>query len=387
MRGVLATVMAASVICCGTESSSTVASPAPTPVAASLQQLSPYYGSYLDGSGDVVVIARLGWFFDMKTAAYRTMYATSSPTHFTIGLRFLEPTPKFADLSFGPETLTISGSGQARTARRIAYKETQVAIPAQGAQLAGAITEPLGVAPHPGIVIVHGAERGERHFYDVWVGVYASMGFAVLTYDKRGVGSSTGAYPGEFPTTEALNVYADDAAAARDFLARWPGIDASRTGFHGGSQGGWTVPLAIMRHGVGAFAVLVSAPATTVDQTDLWASFTGGGANAPTESNDQMLADVRRSGGGYDPTPTLRAMTVPAIWVLGTNDRTVPTAVCVELLNAMHKANFTVHLVPTGHGLLVNPTGLLAGDASSPGLAPDLVSTLKEWFASEVKAA
>ncbi|HUE67901.1 MAG TPA: prolyl oligopeptidase family serine peptidase [Candidatus Acidoferrum sp.] len=385
MRLTPATLIAACLFSCGP--STPISSPSPPPVPASVQQLSPYYGSYTDGSGDVVVIARPGWFFDIKTAAYRTIYATRGPDHFTIGPRFLESTPKFADLSFAAQTLTIRGPGQARTAHRIAYKETEVTIPAQGARLAGAITEPLGAAPHPGIVIVHGAERGERYFYDVWVGVYASLGFAVLTYDKRGVGSSTGNYPGEFPTAEALNVYADDAAAARDFLARWPGVDPSRTGFHGGSQGGWTVPLAITRHGGGAFAVLASAPATTVDQTDLWASFTGGGASAPTESNDQMLADVRRSSGGYDPMAALRAMTVPAIWVLGTNDRTVPTAVCVELLNAMRKPNFTVHLVPTGHGLLVNPTGLLADDASSPGLAPDLVPTLKEWFASEVKAA
>src|SRR4029077_5654969 len=344
MRLMPATLVAACLFSCGP--STPISSPSPPPVPASVQQLSPYYGSYTDGSGDVVVIARLGWFFDIKTAAYRTIYATRGPDHFTIGQRFLEPTPKFADLSFAAQTLTIRGPGQARTAHRIAYKETEVTIPARGALLAGAITEPLGAAPHPGIVIVHGAERGERYFYDVWVGVYASLGFAVLTYDKRGVGSSTGTYPGEFPTAEALNVYADDAAAARDFLARWPGVDPSRTGLHGGSQGGWTVPLAIMRHGGGAFAVLASAPATTVDQTDLWASFTGGGASAPTESNDQMLADVRRSSGGYDPMAALRAMTVPAIWVLGTNDRTVPTAVCVELLNAIRKPTFTVHLVP-----------------------------------------
>jgi uncharacterized protein len=382
MRVAVATLVAASVISCGNASSSYPASPASAPRPASVQQLVPFYGSYSDVSGDVVVIARLGWFFDMTTASYRTIYATASPTHFTIGPRFLEPTPKFADLSFSGQTLTISESGHARTARRIDYKETQVVFPAQGARLAGAITEPLAGAPRPGIVIVHGSERGERYYYDVWVGVYASMGFAVLTYDKRGIGSSSGSYPGEFPTTDALDLYADDAAAARDFLARWPGVDPARIGFHGGSQGGWTVPLAMMRHGGAAFAVLVSAPATTVDQTDLWASFTGGGASAPSESNDQMLADVRKASGGYDPMAALRAMTVPAIWILGTNDRTVPTAVCVELLNSMHKANFTIHLVPTGHGLLVNPTGLLVDDNRSPGLAPDLVSTLKEWFAS-----
>jgi uncharacterized protein len=387
MRLVVATLMAAVLVSCGAASSAPQASQASAPVPASVHQLLPYYGSYADGSGDVVVIARLGWFFDMKTAAYRTIYATRNPSRFTIGMRFLEPTPKFADLSFSGQILTISESGGVTNARRIAYRETQVVIAAQGAQLAGAITEPRGPAPHPGIVIVHGAERGERHFYDIWVGIYASMGFAVLTYDKRGVGSSTGTYPGEFPTADALDVYADDAAAARDFLGRWPGIDPSRVGFHGGSQGGWTVPLAILRRGGGAFAVLVSAPATTVDQTDLWASFTGGGTNPPIESNEQMLAEVRKASGGYDPMAALRAMTVPAIWVLGINDRTVPTAVCVEVLSAMHKANFTVHLVRTGHGLLVNPTGLLADDDRSPGLAPDLVPTLKQWLADEVKAA
>jgi hypothetical protein len=45
----------------------------------------------------------------------------------------------------------------------------------------------------------------------------------------------------------------------------------------------------------------------------------------------------------------------------------------------MHKPNFTVHLLPTGHGLLVNPTGLAADDERSPGLAPDLVPTLRSW--------
>ena len=383
MRLVCAALIAASIAACG----QSTPTPPPEPVPASLQQLSPFYGSYANEGGDVVVVARLGWFFDMRTAAYRTIYSTSNPARFTIGPRFLEPDPKLADLSFSGHTLTIAESGHVTMWQHIAYRETMVAIPAAGAELAGAMTVPLGPGPHPGIVIVHGAERGERHFYDVWVGVYASLGFAVLTYDKRGVGASTGTYPGESPTPEALDVYADDAAAARDFLARQAGVDSTRVGFHGGSQGGWTVPLAILRHHAGAFAVLASAPATTVGQTDLWASFTDGGASPATQTEDQMLESVRAAGGGYDPRTALQALTVPALWVLGTNDRTVPTAVCVELLSAMHKPNFTVHLVPTGHGLLVNPTGMLADDNRSPGLAPDLVPTLKDWLENEVKAA
>ncbi|HEV2414526.1 MAG TPA: prolyl oligopeptidase family serine peptidase [Candidatus Dormibacteraeota bacterium] len=337
-----------------------------------MESLVPHYGSYADPSGNIVVIARLGWYFDMRTSAYRTIYATGSPDRFTIGLRFLEPLPKFADLLFDGDTLMVNN----RAFHRVTYRQTDVTIAVAGGQILATITEPMAGGLHPGIVIVHGAETGQRYFYDVWVAIYASMGLAVLTYDKR--------WRGEAPTAAVLEGYAEDASAALRFLAQWPGIDPHRVGFHGGSQGGWTVPLAIMRNGQAAFAVLASAPATTVDQTDLWAGFTNGGGAAPTESTDQMLAEVRRAGGGYDPVPALRAIGVPALWLLGVNDRTVPTMVCLEIINAMRKPNFSVQLLPTGHALLVNPTGLLADDERSFGLAPEMLSTMRAWAATEV---
>ena len=379
--GVAAALAATCLLSCS--SGTSVARPSPTapPGEASNQSLLAYYGSYRTGDGDTLVIARLGWFFDMGDGTYRTIFTTHEATHFTIGRTFKEPLPKFADLVFGQGTLTISEGSRSRVGLRLRYRQTDVKIAAAGAELAGTITEPLGNEPHPGIVIVHGAERGERYFYDVWVGVYTSMGLAVLTYDKRGIGSSTGLYPGEFASIDALKIYADDASAALRFLSHWPGIDRSQVGFHGGSQGGWTVPLAIQRNHQAAFAVLASAPATTVDQTDLWAGFSGGGAEMPSESVDEMLSSVRATHSGYDPIPALRALGVPALWLLGVNDRTVPTTVCVEILSEMHKPNFTVRLLPTGHGLLVNPTGLLADDDRSPGLAPDLVPILRSWMA------
>src|SRR5260370_10637616 len=294
---------------CGT-GAPTVAVP---PAAATETALAPYFGSYSMSDGDILVIARLGWFFDIKGATYRTIYATDAANHFRIGPRFEEPLPKFADLACSASSLTVTEPARTGVGKRIDYRQTDVWIPARDAQLAATITEPLGAGPHPGIVVVHGAERGERHFYDVWVGIYASLGLAVLTYDKRGGGSSTGTYPGEFPTPAALQIYADDAAAVRDFLARWPGIDPKRVGFHGGSQGGWTVPLAMSRHPGAAFAVLVSAPATTVDQTDLWSGFSGGGAQMPAESTDHMLAAVRREHRGQGPAPAPRATPPPAL--------------------------------------------------------------------------
>jgi dienelactone hydrolase len=281
--------------------------------------------------------------------------------------------PVFAELRFDGTTLTVAMSHTMVVAHRIEYRQTDITIPAAGALLAGAITEPMGTGPHPGIVIVHGSEPGERSFYDIWVGVYAGLGLAVLTYDKRGIGASTGRYPGEFPTDESLQVYADDAAAA-------PGVDPKRVGFHGGSQGGWTVPLSIARHGGASFAILVSAPATTVGQTNLWKDYSNGGSYAPTASVAEMEAAVRADHSGYDPGPALAALRVPTLWLLGSNDRTVPTHICAGILAAMTKPNFEVRMLPTGHGLLINPTGLAVDDERSPGLARELVPDITEWL-------
>ena len=356
-------------------------SPPPLPaVAATTPSLLPYYGSYRGSDGRIVVIARLGWFFDMRDSSYRTIYAGSAANRFTIGERFAVPLPKFADLTFGPDTLTLATAHGGYVAARVKYAQTDVTIPATGAQLAGTLTQPLSAGPHPGVVIVHGSEPGQRYFYDIWVGLYTSLGVAVLTYDKRGQGSSTGTYPGEFPTDESLAIYADDASAALNLLATQSGIDGKRVGFHGGSQGGWTVPLAIMRHHQATFAVLVSAPATTVGQTTLWKDFSNGGQTAPTQTAGEMEAAVRANHAGYDPAPALRAMNVPALWLLGIFDRTVPTNLCSEILARLQKPYFTVQMIPTGHGLLITTTGMLADDDKSTGLAPAVLSSITTFL-------
>ncbi len=93
-----------------------------------------------------------------------------------------------------------------------------------------------------------------------------------------------------------------------------------------------------------------------------------------------MDAAVRADHSGYDPAPALAALQVPTLWLLGSNDRTVPTRICADILAGLNKPNFTVQMLPTGHGLLVNPTGLDADDQRSPGLAPALVPTITDWL-------
>src|SRR5260370_29665786 len=119
----------------------------PTPVAAVPTALAPFFGSYATGDGRVFVIARHGWFFDIRDATYRTIYAVAPPNRFTIGPAFEVPPPTFANLRFDGTMLTLATSHATVTAHRLAYKETDVTIPANGAMLAGSITEPLGAGP------------------------------------------------------------------------------------------------------------------------------------------------------------------------------------------------------------------------------------------------
>src|SRR5260370_28643852 len=115
-----------------------------TPIAraANPSELVPFFGPYATCYGRSFVIARHGWFFDIRDATYRTIYSGATPNRFTIGPAFDVPLPTFANLRFDGTTLTLATSHATVTAHRPAYKDTDVTIPASGAMLAGRITEP-----------------------------------------------------------------------------------------------------------------------------------------------------------------------------------------------------------------------------------------------------
>jgi pimeloyl-ACP methyl ester carboxylesterase len=87
-------------------------------------------------------------------------------------------------------------------------------------------------------------------------------GIAVLTYDKRGVGGSTGTW-----RTESLADYAADALAGLAVLRGLPEVDSTRVGIVAHSQGGWVALQVAARQPV-PFLVLVSAtPLSPLDQS------------------------------------------------------------------------------------------------------------------------
>jgi dienelactone hydrolase len=312
------------------------------------------------------------------------------PDRFAVGRAFAIPSHKEADVIFRmagarADQLTVKPvMGSPIVAGRLLFKETEVHIPARDAVLAGTSTDPLTPEPHPAIVIVHGSGPGPRIDYGVWVGLYASRGLTVLAYDKRGNGASTGTYPGELASDTNLDIYAADAAAVLRFLAARPGVDPKRVGFHGGSQGGWVVPLAIGRdQAPAAFAILVSGPAVSVDQQQVWSAFSSNSNILPSASPEAMEAEVRATtSSGYVPATVLATVRQPMVWANGAVDRQVPTTVNAEILRSLRHPNWDIEILPgVDHGLFENSSGLEPDEAKATRLASGLRDLIAAWLA------
>ena len=130
-------------------------------------------------------------------------------------------------------------------------------------QLSGTAYLPEAGDHLPAVVALHGASNATRNsaiFRHLREGLPA-LGIAVLIYDRRGSGASSGSLSGvDYETL------ADDAIAAQRALASLPRIDPKRIGFWGLSQGGWLAILAAGRSENAAFAVSVSAPLVTPEE-------------------------------------------------------------------------------------------------------------------------
>ena len=172
------------------------------------------------------------------------------------------------------------------------YKEEEVSFQnATGtATLAGTLTIPAGTGPFPAALLVAGSGpqnrdeflAGHRPFL-VLADALARKGIAVLRYDKRGIGKSTGDFSGA--TTEDFAV---DAEAALGFLKGRKGIAREKVGVLGHSEGGLIAPLLAGKGDV-AWIVLLATPAQTGESTMLAQS------RAIAEAAGMPIAQVAQS--------------------------------------------------------------------------------------------
>ncbi len=154
------------------------------------------------------------------------------------------------------------------------FKELEVRFSNEDITLVGTLTLPEGPGPHPAVILLTGSGPQNRDEEIEGVAGYApfrviaeylsSRGIAVLRYDDRGTGQSTGAF-----AQATTHDFADDAEAALDYLLSRQEIDFMRLGLLGHSEGAAVAAIVAARRPDVAFVVSLAGPAVSGYETIL----------------------------------------------------------------------------------------------------------------------
>ena len=299
--------------------------------------------------------------------------------------------------------------------------------------LAGTLILPTGPPPYPSVFLFHGSGRQARDLFTArW---FAEQGFAALTYDKRGVGESTG----DFRAGPFMDL-CEDGLAAVEYLKSRKEIDRRHIGVWGLSQGGWLGPLAASRSADISFVIAVSGPGVSPGEQmlvyyanelrdrglpeadvreadalrrDVWHYlFTGIGYektsrelnnarvkrwfDAVNSQQDRLFerlqkpSELDQPGSSilrfrremtYDPVPALRALRVPALFLFGAEDRLIPVEKSASVIRSVlseNHADFTIRVFDhDDHGM---------HDASG-AVDPRYLDTMRKWLVGQTRAS
>ena len=192
------------------------------------------------------------------------------------------------------------------------YREEEVSFSNSSANvtLAGTLTLPKGTGPFPAAVLIAGSgphdrdESLENHKpFLVLSDFRTRRGMAVLRYDKRGIGKSTGSAD----TATTLDL-AGDAASAIAYLKTRKEIDATRVGLIGHSEGAMIAPYLASQSKDIPWIILLAAPVTKGQDTLLNQSELI--ARAAGMDDTQVLASLTFDRNAYD---MVRAEKNPAL--------------------------------------------------------------------------
>jgi pimeloyl-ACP methyl ester carboxylesterase len=227
---------------------------------------------------------------------------------------------------------------------------TDVVIPASGATLAGSLWRPGAEALLGTVIMVHGSGPADRHNDTLFPPIrrtFLDHGLAVLSYDKRGVGGSSG----DWRWATLLDL-AQDALAAAEVLKADSELSELPIGFFGHSQGGWIVPLAASMSGSIDWIITNSGPGVPPwrqvlfeleNQPRPW-------RGVPVDAHSLRLDWHWFL--GYDPAPVLAQIGCPLLAVFGARDRLVPVEESIAIFE--HAAavsgnrDVTIRVFPDG---------------------------------------
>ena len=261
------------------------------------------------------------------------------------------------------------------------YQKEKVTYHNAETLLSGILWLPKNSAPHPALVIVDGSGRTTAERMKASIRVFVDLGFACLSYDKRGVGDSGGKYLGELDID--IPLLASDVVAGVDYLKTRMDVDSSLIGLLGQSQAGWIIPVAAAESKDVSFTVIFFGATVTLGEEDYYSRLTGDDPfwkfvykNLTREEISRRLAEKGPS--MFDPLPYLEKITVPGLWLYGELDRSQPTRDSVAILERLiqdHSKDFTYKVFEgADHGIAID------GE-----LVEGVSKMMKDWLLAHVE--
>lgn len=344
-------------------------------------------------------------------------------------------------LSKAEKPFTLNRPQEPRLPLPYKSEEVQFVSANKEVMLAGTLTLPDGPGPFGAVVLISGSGPQNRdeellsHKPFLVLSDYLTrQGIAVLRYDDRGVGKSTG----NFGTATTLD-FADDAQGAFQYLLSRGEIDQKQIGLAGHSEGAMIAPVVASRNPRVAFVVMMAGPGQKstdlmADQARLVSLAAGEPAASVEESvalnqrlftvllqqpNDSVAATEMktlvkeavaasktltetekkeqieqlpvtlrrilnpwfRTFIAWDPSPWLEKVKCPVLAINGTTDLQVPSAKNLPLVEAALRKGGN-HRVK-----VVEPEGLNHLFQHSASGNPMEYGTIEETFAPEVLKA
>lgn len=317
-----------------------------------------------------------------------------------------------------------------------AHAEDGIAVAAGPVKLVANMTAPQGKGPFPTVVIVTGAGPSTRNAAGTLTAALNAAGIAVVRYDKRGCGDSTGDL-----AAASVPELIDDARAIVKYVKTRADVDIRRIALIGLSQGAVISPAVAVKDGGIAALVLLGPPAMRLDQLSLlqWeiVAREHGGDDAfvakgraqfarltevvtsarsdedmrarskplldsavaqgliPQAQVEPILAGVstqaQRDAFTYDPAAVLRQVKVPVLALTGSLDRQVPADPNLPILRQALAADsdVTAEVMPgLNHIFQMAKTGSAEewGQLNQPAYGnPQMLQRVTDWLTKRLR--
>lgn len=338
------------------------------------------------------------------------------------------------------------------TAAPLPYSQQPITFTNGDVTLAGTLTLPEGNGPFPALLLISGSGQqnrdeaiptvpGYRPFREI-ADLLTRQGFAVLRYDDRGLGDSTGD-----PTQATSADFADDAEAGLRALQARSDIDPTHIGLLGHSEGGLIAAMIAARNPDVAFVVSMAGSTlpgydVIIKQVERLTLAGGGAPEQATEAVNQQtqllnlavaqdwpnlqtalegiagqqiaaMTEEERTAAGdvdalmqqqiaaqmqifqspwyqfflqYDPAQDWAKITVPVLGLYGGKDTQVDadsnTAALRAALEKAGNSDVTITILPTANHLFQNAqTGSVSEYVTlDPYLMPEFLDALSNWL-------